>query len=201
MHEDDYEKHRRELSKLNEIRKKWWDDFRSLRDELLRKYDPNTDQQCLELYRLINDMWESGFKEELRRQIANDELRKQKGSIVKECLPKTDQQCLELDELKGELQRKDGWLPNRDIPISPPDRDIPISPPGRMSVPKGLYENNHLCPVCGLPITGNSQKKYCSEPCRTADKARRYRKNNPDEVMISKFHYLDDVLTEEEKER
>jgi len=68
MDQPDYAYYKRELSRLNEIRKTFWTGLRSLRDKLLREYNIKSDAQCLELYRLINDMWESALKEELRRQ-------------------------------------------------------------------------------------------------------------------------------------
>lgn len=64
----DYLYYKRELSKLNEQRKKFWKELRLLRNSVLSKYDPKNDAECLELYRLINDMWESTHKEDLRRQ-------------------------------------------------------------------------------------------------------------------------------------
>ena len=66
MNKKNYTKYKRELSKLNEVRKKFWKELRSLRNNLLKNHDPKDDAECIELFRFINDMWESGLKEELK---------------------------------------------------------------------------------------------------------------------------------------
>lgn len=68
MEEKDYNDYCQELSRLNKLRTEFWKGLRSLRNKVFSKYDIKKDRQALKLYRIINDMWESGYKEELRRR-------------------------------------------------------------------------------------------------------------------------------------
>ena len=69
MNEEYYRYAKRELSELNEMRNKFWQRLRAFRNRLLKMPDFNhKDKHCKELYALVNDLWESAFIEEIRRQ-------------------------------------------------------------------------------------------------------------------------------------
>jgi len=72
MEEDDYLQFKKELSKINEKRKEFWAELRNARNEFLSNHPPKNykdDSQWQEIYCFIRGMWESTFKEELRRQM------------------------------------------------------------------------------------------------------------------------------------
>lgn len=48
-------------------------------------------------------------------------------------------------------------------------------------------EEKRLCPVCGDPITGRVDKKFCSDQCRNSFNNHRYSNEN---VMIQKVNRL-----------
>jgi predicted nucleic acid-binding Zn ribbon protein len=62
---------KRRLSKVNELRRLFWTELRTLRKDFLSRYpakDFKEDPQWQEIRCSLNDMWESTFKEDMRRK-------------------------------------------------------------------------------------------------------------------------------------
>jgi len=64
----------RRISKVNEMRRKYWSELRALRNDLLSKYRDSPDgsvniidSDAKELLQTVNDMWKSCVYEEMRR--------------------------------------------------------------------------------------------------------------------------------------
>lgn len=75
MKAEDKKIYNRRISKVNEMRRKYWDELRTLRNEILLQYRiaPTgpveiTDPDAKELLQTLADMWESGAMEDMRRR-------------------------------------------------------------------------------------------------------------------------------------
>ncbi len=193
------------LSELNERRRKFWNDFRELRNSFFLDFKAyQTDPEWQEIDLLIADMWDNGLVEDMRRALNLPPNR--------HFLPETreNRQILQGGGLYSSMDRAcsrcglpilghsscsrcglaadDGLCPNCGKPVpdhSPcPDCGKPIP-------------DRPLCRVCGLPIIGRSNKKYCSQSCRDKAKSRRWRHENPDEKQLANLKYLKDIFPEE----
>ncbi|HPL67711.1 MAG TPA: hypothetical protein PLG94_14360 [Smithellaceae bacterium] len=128
MKEEDIKKYKHSISKLNEIRRKYWSELRSLRNDLIVRYRDKPvgpvniiDPDAKELLQTLDDMWESCAMEDMRRS-------------SKTPRSKTIPLC----------------------PLcSAPLKDfIPKKKDGA----GGLYTSDEKCMVCGLPLSGRHKK-------------------------------------------
>lgn len=128
MKEEDIKKYKHSISKLNEIRRKYWSELQGLRNELIVRYRDKPvgpvsiiDPDAKELLQTINDMWESGAMEDMRRH-------------SKAARSKTIPLCpLCSAPLKDFIPKKKGGA-------------------------GGLYTSDERCVVCGLPLSGQQKK-------------------------------------------
>lgn len=128
MKEEDKKIYNRRISKVNEMRRKYWDEFRKLRNEILLQYRiaPTgpveiTDPDAKELLQTLNDMWESGAMEDMRRRSKTP--RSKTIPLYPLCSA----------PLKDFIPKKKGGV-------------------------GGLYTFDELCVVCSLPLSGRQKK-------------------------------------------
>lgn len=73
MKQEVKERLEKKISEVNEARHVFWEMYRDLRNSFLRDHPKDkyhTDEDWLDLFDTINDLYESPIKEEMRRQLA-----------------------------------------------------------------------------------------------------------------------------------
>ena len=138
MKAEEIKKYNHRISKVNEIRRKYWGELRDLRNDIISQYRDKpdgpvniTDPDAKELLQTMNDMWESGVMEEIRRR-------------SKTHRSKTIPLC----------------------PVcSTPLKDFV---PKKRGGAGGLYTSDKLCEVCGLPLSGRQKAYCSNECRRNA---------------------------------
>ena len=87
MDSGDYQDFLTRISKINELRVRFWSEFRDCRNKFLKSYPPSgsqNDHQWKEIKNLLDDMWKSTVTEEIRRQLFHAP-----GSLIEGVTPKT----------------------------------------------------------------------------------------------------------------
>lgn len=178
MDQEEFVKIQRKLSIVNELRNKFWEEYRSLRNEFLQKYPIESYKGVPEWQNIkdtLDDMYESGVLEGMKRRVGKPPIR-----VTLNPLDTLDENSFEAsfeEFTKGKEHGISTGLYERRA--------------------TGLHESNKLCPVCGRPVVGSKRKKYCCDQCRGIEKSRKFRKEYPGKKALSNLKYLQNYPPEE----
>lgn len=135
MKDSDVDRLQQEASRVNELRREFWERYRALRNEFLAhfpvdKYSEDPDWQGIN--DLIHDMSRSLIEEDIRRQFHPPPRYRPQNNELNE------NECIKLHSayIDAEKRLKRFLHGNPEIKKS------------------GLYSSNKLCMVCGKPLAG-----------------------------------------------
>ncbi|NLI32048.1 MAG: hypothetical protein GX422_04585 [Deltaproteobacteria bacterium] len=161
------------ISKVNELRRAFWNEYRKVRNAFLGKYqgeEYEDDPDWQEIFHLLIDLYQPLIAEEMRRDTG----------LIPHRIP--------LSLSSNPTSEKD--LFNRFATAL--ESHFENLKPHDERARSGIFRANKLCLVCGLPLSGR-QRNYCQEKCRSIAKSRRWRKENSDQKQLENLKYLDSI--------